>query len=71
VFLPVLRPASLAPFGFAASAAVSALLPNPGLALLAGALAGVAVFALALLIPAYRRDARRIAHVIGRARRPR
>jgi PST family polysaccharide transporter len=71
VFLPVLRPALLAPFGFAASAAVSALLPNPVLALLAGGLAGIAVFALALLIPAYRRDARRIAQVIGRARRPR
>lgn len=71
VFLPVLRPVLLAPFGFAAAAAVSAIVPNPVAALAAGGLAGVAVFALALLIPAYRRDARRIVEVVGRARRPR
>jgi O-antigen/teichoic acid export membrane protein len=72
VFLPVLRPVLLAPFAFAAAAAVSALLGDtPFLALAAGALAGVAVFALALLIPAYRRDAARIVDVVARARRSR
>jgi hypothetical protein len=62
----------LAPFAFAAAAAVSALLADsPFLALGAGALAGVAVFAVALLIPAYRRDATRIVDVVARARRSR
>jgi O-antigen/teichoic acid export membrane protein len=72
VFLPVLRPVLLAPFAFAAAAAVSALLAEtPFLALGAGALAGAAVFAVALLIPAYRRDATRIVDVVARARRSR
>src|SRR5690606_1549411 len=71
VFRPVLRPVLLARFGFAAAAAVSAIVPHPVAALAAGGAAGVAVFALALLIPAYRRDARRIVEVVGRARRPR
>jgi PST family polysaccharide transporter len=72
VFLPVLRPVLLAPFAFAAAAAVSALLADsPFLALAVGALAGVAVFAVALLIPAYRRDAARIVDVVARARRSR
>jgi hypothetical protein len=70
--LPVLRPVLLAPFAFAAAAAVSALLADaPFLALGAGALAGAAVFAVALLIPAYRRDAARILNVVARARRTR
>jgi O-antigen/teichoic acid export membrane protein len=72
VFLPVLRPVLLAPFAFTAAAAVSALLSaTPFLALGAGALAGGAVFAVALLIPAYRRDATRIVDVVARARRSR
>jgi O-antigen/teichoic acid export membrane protein len=72
VFLPVLRPVLLAPFAFAAAAAVSALLADfPFLALAAGGLAGAAVFVLALLIPAYRRDVRRIVDVVSRARRSR
>jgi O-antigen/teichoic acid export membrane protein len=72
VFLPVLRPVLLAPIAFAAAAAVSALLADfPFLALGVGALAGVAVFAVALLIPAYRRDAARIVDVVARARRSR
>jgi PST family polysaccharide transporter len=71
VFLPVLRPVLLAPLAFAAAAAVSRLLGDPVPALLFGGLAGVAVFGAALLIPAYRRDARRIVDVVGRARRTR
>jgi PST family polysaccharide transporter len=72
VLLPVLRPLLLAPFAFAAAAAVAALAAESALlALLLGALAGVAVFGAALLIPAYRRDAARIVRVVARARRPR
>jgi O-antigen/teichoic acid export membrane protein len=71
VFLPVLRPALLAPFAFGAAALTAAFLPgSPALALASGALAGAAVFAAALLIPAYRRDARLIGRVLARARRP-
>lgn len=72
VLVPVLRPLALVPVAYAAAAAVVALLPAaPVAALVAGGLAGLAVVALALLIPAYRRDARRIADVVARARRPR
>lgn len=72
VFLPVLRPALLAPVAFAAAALASTpLAAAPLAATVTGALAGLGVFAAALVIPAYRRDARRIAQVVGRARRPR
>jgi O-antigen/teichoic acid export membrane protein len=71
VFLPVLRPLALAVPAFAAAAAATRLSDVPALSLLLGCLAGVAVLGIALVVPACRRDARRIVHVVGRARRPR
>lgn len=72
VFAPVIRPLLLAPFVFGAAWATSSL---PGLpaavALALGCAAGVAIAAVGLLLPAYRRDAHRIVAVLKRARRPR
>jgi len=71
VFLPVLRPALLAPIAAAAAWGAASLLTIPILALALGCLAAASVGALAMLIPAYRRDARRMIGVVARARRER
>jgi len=71
VFLPVLRPAMLAPVAAAAAWAASALQAIPILSLVLGCLAAAAVCALAMLIPAYRADARRLIGVVARARKGR
>ena len=71
VFAPVARPLLLAPPVFLAAWLASSA-PLPSFASLAlGALAAMLVGGAALLVPAYRVDARRIAEVLMRARRQR
>lgn len=71
LFHPVVRPALLAPLAFGAAFLVASALPgNPVAALALGVLAGLAVCGLALLVPAYRSDLRRIVDVVRHARRP-
>jgi PST family polysaccharide transporter len=69
VFAPVLRPALLAPVAAGAAWAATTLPVAPIVALVLGLLAALAVAALAMLIPAYREDARRLIGVVARARR--
>ena len=67
---PIVRPLVLAFAGFGAAAAASWFLDLPNvLTLLIGCAAGVVPAALALLIPAYRRDIRELVSFAGRMRR--
>jgi PST family polysaccharide transporter len=70
VFAPIVRPVLLAPLIFAAAWFASTAVPLPAIAALAlGATAAMLVLSLALVVPAYRRDARRIAVVLRHARK--
>jgi PST family polysaccharide transporter len=69
VFAPIVRPLLLAPVIFVAAWAASTA-PLPAVAALAtGGAAALLVLAAALLVPGYRRDARRIAAVLRHARK--
>ncbi|WP_164863481.1 lipopolysaccharide biosynthesis protein [Agromyces sp. LHK192] len=68
---PVLRPALVTPFVFAASwAMVHAVDLLPIIELVLGGLAGLVPFALALAIPAYRRDVSQIVAFVKKMRKP-
>jgi PST family polysaccharide transporter len=71
VVLPVLRPAVLVPFAFAAAWATT-LLSLPALVhVLVGGVAGLVPLALAMTIPAYRRDVAQIVDFVKQTRKPR
>ena len=69
VFGPIGRPLLLAPVVFVAAALASTLSPMPILALLLGGTAALLVVGAAVLVPAYRRDVRRIGVVLRHARK--
>jgi PST family polysaccharide transporter len=69
VFAPIVRPLLLAPVLFGAAWAASTLVDFPLASLALGGAAALVVVAAALLIPAYRRDARRIGVVVLHARK--
>jgi PST family polysaccharide transporter len=70
VFGPIVRPVLLAPLIFVAAWLASAAAPMPALiALGCGTAAALLVLAVALLVPGYRRDVRRIAAVLRHARK--
>jgi PST family polysaccharide transporter len=69
IIAPIIRPAILAIPCFVAAAAVTRLLSAPDiLELILAGLAGLVPLALAMAIPAYRSDVRRIAAFVARAR---
>ncbi|GGE98693.1 lipopolysaccharide biosynthesis protein [Mycetocola zhadangensis] len=70
VVLPVLRPAALVPFAFAAALATTLLALPPVLHVLAGGLAGLVPLGLAMAIPAYRRDLAQIVDFVKQTRKP-
>ena len=71
VIRPILRPALVAPLSFAAAAGTLIAFPMPAIAsLIVGVAAGVVPFALALLIPAYRRDIAQILAFVAQMRKP-
>jgi PST family polysaccharide transporter len=70
VVLPVLRPAVLVPFAFAAAWATSLLELPAVLHVLVGGVAGLLPLALALTIPAYRRDLAQILDFVKQTRKP-
>ena len=70
VFGPIVRPVLLAPLIFVGAWLASTAAPMPALIALGfGATAALLVLAVALLVPGYRRDARRIAAVLRHARK--
>jgi hypothetical protein len=71
ILQPVLRPVLLTPLAFLASWFVSHAVAGPAIVpLLAGGLAGVAVVALATLLPGYRADVRQMLDFVKTVRKP-
>ncbi|MCP2032067.1 PST family polysaccharide transporter [Okibacterium sp. HSC-33S16] len=70
VVLPVLRPAALVPFAFAAAWATGALELPALLHVLVGGVAGLVPLGLAMAIPAYRRDLAQILDFVKQTRKP-
>ena len=71
VIVPVLRPALVVPFMFAAAWAVGAYTDLPAiLHLIVGGLASLVPLALAMAIPAYRRDMNQILAFVKQVRKP-
>lgn len=71
VVLPVLRPAALVPFAFAAAWATTLLTLPAVLHVLIGGVAGLVPLGLAMAIPAYRRDLAQIVTFVKQTRKPR
>lgn len=69
---PIVRPAILALIGFAASFALSRLVPTPIalLEVLVGCVGALVCVAPLFLIPGYRRDVRRLLEFVARMRKP-
>jgi PST family polysaccharide transporter len=71
VIVPVLRPALVVPFMFGAAWAVGAYTDLPAIVhLLVGGLASLVPLALAMAIPAYRRDMNQILAFVKQVRKP-